>query len=115
EGVERAAGARRALLEQRAKLADVLRREEDRDPAVGDLARELRVLRPDGRKVDRDAVLHRRDGQLQRLARPVRERQLERLAVELEAFARERLAHDGDVLARALELAAEALAVPALG
>ena len=34
--------------------------------------------------------------------------------MELEPLARERLAHDRDVLARALELLAEALAVPAL-
>src|SRR4051812_20099514 len=115
EAVERAVGARRALLEQRPQVADVLGREEDRDPAVGDLAGELRVLRPDRREVDRDPVLHRRDRQLERLARAVGQRQLEGLAVELEPLAVERLADDRDVLARALDLPAEALAVPALG
>src|SRR3954453_3731271 len=79
EAVERAPGARRALLEQRAQVADVLGREEDRNPAVGDLAGQLRVLRPDRREVDRDAVLDRRDRELQRLAGAVRQRQLERL------------------------------------
>ena len=53
----------------------MLGREEDRQPAVGDLADELRVLRPDRRDVDRDPLLHRRDHQLERLARPVGERQ----------------------------------------
>src|SRR4029079_6092164 len=105
EAVERPAGARGALLEQGQQVADVLGREEDRDPAVGDLARELGVLRPDRREVDRDPVLHRRDRELQRLAGAVGQRQLERLAVELEALAVQRLAHDRHVLARALQLA----------
>ena len=109
------AGARGALLEQRAELAHVLGREQRRDPAVGDLGGERGVLRPDRREVDRDPLLHRRDRELQRLARPVGQRQLERLALELEALARERHPHHRDVLARARELAAEALAVPALG
>ena len=61
---------------------------------------------PDRGDVDRDPLLHRRDRQLQRLARPVRQRQLERLAVELDALARQRHPHDRDVLARALQLAA---------
>ena len=56
-----------------------------------------------------------RDRQLQRLARAVGQRQLERLAVVLDALAAQRHAHDRDVLARALELAREAQAVPALG
>ena len=76
-----AAGAREALLEQRPELADVLGREQRRDPAVGDLGRQRRVLRPDRREVDRDPLLHRRDRELQRLAGPVGQRQLERLAV----------------------------------
>ncbi len=46
---------------------------------------------------------------------PVGQRKLERLAVELDAFAGEGHADDGDVLACALELPAEALAVPSLG
>ena len=115
EAVERAPDARRALLEQRPELGDVLGGEERRDPAVGDLAGQARVVGADGGQVDRDRLLHRRDRELQRLAGPVGQRQLERLAVELQALARQRLAHDGDVLARALDLASEALAVPALG
>ncbi len=107
--------ARRALLEQLAQLGDVLGREEGRDPAVGDLAGERGVLGADRREVDRDPLLYGGDHQLQRLAGTVRQRQLERLALELDALARERHAHHGDVLARALKLAAEALPVPALG
>ena len=108
-------GAREALLEQRAELADVLGREQRRDPAVGDLGAERRVLRPDRGQVDRHPLLHRRDRELERLAGPVGQRQLERLALEHDALAGERHPHDRDVLARALELLAEALAVPALG
>src|SRR3954453_13652880 len=115
EAVERAAGARRSLLEQLLGVADVLGGEEQRHPAVGDLAGELGVLRPDRGDVDRDLLLHRRDRQLQGLARPVGQRQRVDLAVVLEPFPRERLAQDLDVLARALQLLWEALAVPALG
>ena len=104
-----------AFLEQRAKLGDVLGREQRRDPAVGDLAGERGVLGADRGEVDGDPRLHRRDRELERLARTVGERQLERLALELDALARERHAHDLDVLARALELLGEALPVPALG
>src|SRR5450759_1373401 len=89
--------------------------EERRDPAVGDLTRERRVLRADRGEVDRDALLDGGDGELQRLAGAVRQRKLERVAVELRAFAGESHADDGDVLAGTLELAGEALAVPALG
>ena len=103
-------GALRALLEQRLELLHVLGGEEHRDPAVGDLAGELHVVRPDRREVDRDLVLHRLDRQLQRLAGPVGQRQVDRLALVLEPLARERLADDLDVLARALDLLAEALA-----
>src|SRR3712207_8017890 len=49
----------RALLEQGTRLADVLGREERRQPAVGDLAAELRVLRADRGHVDRDPLLDR--------------------------------------------------------
>ena len=71
---------------------------------------EFGVLGADRREVDRDLLLHGADRELQRLARPVGQRQLERLAVELDAFARERHAHDGDVVARALELFAQSAA-----
>ena len=115
KSLERFAGARGALLQQRTQLGDVLGREQRRDPAVGDLAGERGVLRADRGEVDRDALLDGGDRQLERLAGPVGQRQLERLAVELDAFARERHAHDRDVLARALQLLGEALPVPALG
>ena len=92
----------------------MLGREQRRDPAVGDLRGQRRVLRPDRRDVDRDALLHRSDRELERLARPVGQRQLQRLAVVAHAFAAQRHPHDLDVLARPLQLAAEALPVPAL-
>ena len=103
------------VFEQRAQLGDVLGREQRRDPAVGDLAGQCGVLRADRRQVDRDLLLDGGDRQLQRLAGAVGQRQLERLAVELDALARQRHPHDRDVLARALQLFGEALAVPALG
>ena len=112
---ERAACPGGALLEQLARPADVLGGEEDRQPAVRDLAGELRVLRPDRGDVDRDPLLDRRDRELQRLAGPVGQRQLVGLAGVGEPLARERLPQDLHVLARALELLAEALPVPALG
>ena len=83
EPVERAARPRGALLQERAQLRDVLGREQRRDPAVGDLAGERGVLRPDRGEVDRDLLLHGGDGQLERLAETVGEWQLEGLAVEL--------------------------------
>src|SRR5881628_1957409 len=97
-----------------AQSRQVLGVEQRRDPAVGDLAGERGVLRPDRRQVDRDALLHWRDRQLQWLARAVGERQLERLALEVDALARERHTNHLDVLARALQLLGEAHAVPAL-
>ena len=54
EAVQRAPAARGALLEQRAELRDVLGREQRRDPAVGDLAGQARVVGADRREVDRD-------------------------------------------------------------
>ena len=112
---ERAPGPRGAFLEQRAHLAHVLGREEDRQPAVGDLSGQRGVLGPDRRQVDRDPLLDRGDHQLERLARPIGEGQLERLAVELDALARQRHPEHRHVLARALQLVGEALSVPPLG
>ena len=109
-------GAREALLQQRPELGHVLGREQRRDPAVGDLGRQRRVLRPDGGQEHRDPLLHGRDRQLQRLARAVRQRQLQRLALDTRRARRDSAIRTTvDVLARALELAAEALPVPALG
>ena len=109
------AGAVGALLEQRARVADVLGAEEGGQPAVGDLARELRVLGPDRGDVDRHPVLHGSDHQLEGLARAVGQRQLVDLTVVDDPLATERHAQDLDVLARAAQLAGERLAVPALG
>ena len=55
--------------------AGVLRGEEDGQPAVGDLAGQLEVLRPDRGEVDRDVVADRVHGEPQRLARAVGQRQ----------------------------------------
>src|SRR5947208_1858875 len=74
--VQRAPRARRALVEALAQRREVLGVEQRRDPPVGDLAGERGVLRPDRRQVDRDALLHWRDRQLQWLARAVGERKL---------------------------------------
>ena len=52
----------RAIVVQR--LRRVLGRVEDRQPAVGDLAGQLEVLRPDGGEVDRDVLAHRVHGEL---------------------------------------------------
>ena len=104
------AGAREALLEQRAELGDVLGREQRRDPAVGDLGRQRRVLRPDRGDVDRDPLLHGRDRELERLARARRAAAAASVSPWYSTRSRaQRHPHDVDVLARALELAAEAL------
>ena len=44
---------------ERPEHVDVLGREDRREPAVGDLGGERRVLRPDRGDVDRDPLLHR--------------------------------------------------------
>ncbi len=64
-----AARAREAGIERVAeRLLDAVRREEDRQPTVGDLGRELHVLRADGREVDRDVGARRVHDDLERLA-----------------------------------------------
>ena len=115
KAVERAPDAIGAFLQEGAQLGDMLGREQRGDPAVGDLAGKRRVLGADRGEIHGNLLLDGSDRELQSLAGTVGQRQLERLAMELEPFARERLAHDGDVLARALQLLAESLAVPALG
>ena len=59
------------------EVAGVLGRDEDAEPAVGDLAREAQVPRPDRREVDRQVAARRADGEPQRLARAVGQRQRE--------------------------------------
>ena len=103
---------------EREDLARTLRREEERDPAVADLERELDGLRRDRREVDRDLGAQRTQHQLQRLAEPGRAvagvRDLVLRAVVLERLAAQRLADDLDVLARLRERLPPRLAVPAL-
>ena len=102
----------------REDLARALGLEEERDPAVRDLERELDRLRPHRREVDRDLGAKRARHQLQRLAEPRRARPRVRdvvvLAVVLEQLAPQHRADDLDVLARLRERLAPRLAVPAL-
>src|SRR5213078_4608111 len=99
-------------------LVEALRRDEDREPAVGDLGRERDAFWPERREVDRDLGAQRAQHQLQRLAEAGRARAVPRdpvvLAVVLDDLARERCADDLDVLARLAERLAPWLAVPAL-
>src|SRR5207247_9557177 len=92
----------------------VLWREEDRQPAVGDLAGQGHIFRPQNGQEDWDPLLDGPDRQLERLARAVRQRQLQGLAVVLDLLAGECYPQDRDVLARALQLLAEPDAVKAL-
>jgi hypothetical protein len=59
-----------AGLDLRELLLREVRRVEDRQPAVEQLARQLEVLRADGGEVHRDVLAHRVHRQLQRLAGP---------------------------------------------
>jgi hypothetical protein len=99
-------------------LAEAVRREEDRQPAVGDLGREGDVLRPDRGEVDRHVAAERLQDQLQRLAEPGRVLagvgNVVVGAVVLDRLAAERGADDLDVLARAAEWLPPRDAVPAL-
>ena len=97
--------------------AVLLRGEEQREPAVGDLGGEGDVLRALGGEEDRDLRAQRVDRRLERLAEPgaARQRQVVELAVVLERFlAGDDPADDVDVLARAGQRARVGLAVPAL-
>jgi hypothetical protein len=87
---------------------------EDAEPAVGDLAGELEVLGADRGQVDRHVVADRPDGQLQRLARSVRQREGEVLALVRDGLAAEGGVHDGNVLTRPEQRLREPDAVPAL-
>ena len=96
------------------QVAAVLRAVEDGQPAVGDLPRELEVLRPDRSEVDRHLRPHRVDDELQRLAGAVRDRELPVLALVRNGFPAQRHPHDVDVLAGPAERCGERHAVPAL-
>ena len=87
---------------------------EDGQPAVGDLAGELEVARPDRGEVDRQPLADRVHGQPQRLARAVRQRQGPVLPLVRERLAAQRLGDDVDVLAGAPERVGEPDPVPAL-
>ena len=101
------------LRERRARL---LRRPEDREPAVPDLGRLRDRLRGDRGDVDRDLGAQRPCHQLERLAEAgaVRQRDVVVLAVVLEQVAPEGCPHDLDVLARLRERLPPRLPVPAL-
>ena len=94
--------------------AAVLGREEDGEPAVGDLAGELEVLRPDRGEVDGQVGARRVIVSAQRLPRAVGQRQREVLSGIRDLLAPQRHADDLDVLPRAGERGGEAHAVPAL-
>jgi len=118
EGRRRAAARAKALVEPAAEERHATRREDRRDPAVGDLGGQGHVLGPDRRQVDRQIGAAVQDG-AQRLAQPRRVaaavRDLVILAAELERLlAPENRAHDRDVLARLAERLAKGLTVPAL-
>ena len=101
---------------RRATRAACSGREEDRQPAVGDLAGQLQVLRTDRGQVDRDVLAHRVHGQPQRLAGAVGQRQREVLARRTRTVSpAQRHADDVDVLAGAGQRLVEPDAVPALG
>src|SRR6185436_5221221 len=59
-----------AFIQRLAKHADSFRREENRQPAVGDLRRKRDVLRSDGRDVDRYLGAQRMNDKLERLSQP---------------------------------------------
>src|SRR5438046_3089382 len=118
ESLRRAAAGLEALVEPLAEHPAAARREEHRDPAVGDLGGERDVLGPDRSQVDRQRGAAVQDG-LQRLAEAggvrSRVRDLVVLAAELERLLPpEDRAHDLDVLARLDEWLAERLDMPAL-
>ena len=98
------------------RVARLLRRPEDREPAVGDLECLRDRLGTHHREVDRDVRAERAGHQLQRLAEAgaVRERDVVVGAMVLDEFAAKRRADDLDVLARLLERLSPRLAVPAL-
>ena len=111
--------ARRRGREARSEgVVEALGRDEDGEPAVGDLGREGDVLRPQGREVDRDLGAQRAQHQLQRLAESGRALAVPRDAVVLalvcDDVPPQCRADDLDVLARLAERLAPRLAVPAL-
>jgi hypothetical protein len=96
-------------------LGSEVRRVEDRQPAVEQLAGQLEVLRPDGGEVHRDVLAHRPHRELQRLAGPVRQRQDVVLALVADLLPGQGQLDDVGVLAGAGQRLVEAHAVPALG
>ena len=85
----------------------MLRRKENRKPAVSDLPGKCHVFRPENRQVDRNTLLHGSDGQLEGLARAVRQGQLEGFPLELDLLVRKSHADHCDVLPRPLQLFGE--------
>src|SRR5581483_11176658 len=107
-----------AVRRRRERVAEALRRHEDRQPAVGDLVRERDVLRADRGEVDRDVGPQRSQHQLERLSEPGRAGAVVRdavvLALVLDHVAPQRRPNDLDILTRLHERLAPRLAVPAL-
>ena len=80
---------------RRTHPCDAVRREEDRQPAVGDLRRQRDVLRPDRREVDRDVGAARVHDDLERLAEAGRVRAAVRDVVVLAVVLERLLARSG--------------------
>ena len=92
----------------------MLGREEDGEPAVGDLPGEAQVARPDGGEVDGQVGPRRAEGEAQCLAGAVGQRQREVLALVEHLLAPQGHPDDLDVLARPGQGRPEAHAVPPL-
>src|SRR5436305_538605 len=109
--------AAQALIQQAPVGVVVLRRVEQRQPAVTKLGGERDVLRPFRGQVDRDALAQRTDARLERLAEAgailERERVVRALAGD-RALARPNAAQEPDVLAHPRQRLGERLAVPTL-
>ena len=90
----------------------MLRAEEDREPAVGDLTGKLEVLRSDRCQVDGQVLAHPANGHPQGLAGAVRKRQGPVLALVGDGLAPQRHIDDVDILAGASQRRAEPDPVP---
>ena len=99
----------------RHRIGRLLRGEEDREPAIGNLAGELEVLGADRCEVEGNVLAHGMHGEGEGLAGAVRQREGEEFAVEGDALAGECHPDDRDILAGALKRLGEANTVPALG
>ncbi len=115
EAVKVAAGPGRPGGQLVAEPAGVLGREQEPEPAVGQLPGQGQVLRSHGRQVDGQPRLGRGDGQLEGLAGAVGQRQLQGLALVGDPPALQGHPDHGHVVAGPGQGAGEPLPVPALG